>query len=142
MDKDDAVDLLEALLNEDQQQATEILEKLDPSDREELNRLLTYKEDSAGALMNTEFVSIPEKLTVDALQRYRQAAPSESDAAFYLFIVNDYNQIKGVIGVENYCLLIKNAIGDEITTNQSQCRSIRKMSLISFKISVHCITGC
>ena len=105
MDKDDAVDLLEALLNEDQSQATEILEKLDYNDREELNRLLTYKEDSAGALMNTEFVSIPEKLTVkDALIRYKQAAPSESDAAFYLFIVNDYNQIKGVISVRKLLL--------------------------------------
>ena len=50
--------------------------------------------------MTTTFVAIPEKLTVfDALKHYRSIAPNESDAAFYLFIVNEFNQIKGVISV-------------------------------------------
>ena len=40
----------------------------------------------------------------DALLRYKKAAPSESDAAFYLFIVNDYNQIKGVISIRKLLL--------------------------------------
>ena len=37
MDKDDAVDLLEALLNQDEEQAKTILGKMDPGDQLELN---------------------------------------------------------------------------------------------------------
>ena len=100
MEKDDAVDLLEALLDEDQLKAKQILNKLDVDDQIQLNRLLTYKEDSAGTLMTTDFVSIPEKLTVrEALDLYKEKAPDETDAAFYLFIVNEHDQIKGVISI-------------------------------------------
>ena len=105
MDKDDAVDLLEALLDEDQDRAKDVLGKMDVEDQIELNQLLNYKDDSAGALMTTAFVAIPEKLTVfDALKRYRVISPDESDAAFYLFIVNEFNQIKGVISVRKLLL--------------------------------------
>ena len=44
MDKDDAVDLLEALLNEDQSPSNRDFRKAGLNDQEELNRLLTYKE--------------------------------------------------------------------------------------------------
>ena len=118
MDKDDAVDLLEALLNEDHGQATAILDKLPLEDQEELNRLLTYKEDSAGALMNTEFIEIPENLHVrDALIRYKKASPSDSDAAFYLFIVNNYNQIKGVISLRKLLLAEPDSLVSDIRNN-------------------------
>ena len=115
MDKDDGVDLLEALLDEDQGKAKEILKKMDLDDQIELNKLLNYKEDSAGALMNTDFVSIPEKLqTKQALKRYKELSPKESDAAFYLFIVNEFNQIKGVISVRKLLLADPDALVSEI----------------------------
>ncbi|MEK9727654.1 MAG: magnesium transporter [Candidatus Margulisiibacteriota bacterium] len=115
MDKDDGVDLLEALLDENQDKAKEILSKMDMDDQIELNKLLNYKEDSAGALMNTEFVSIPEKLYVkEALKNYIDKSPKESDAAFYLFIVNEFNQIKGVISIRKLLLANPDILVSEI----------------------------
>ncbi len=105
MDKDDGVDLLEALLDQDEPKAQDILSKMDVQDQIELNRLLNYPEGSAGALMTTAFVSIPERLTVqDALSMYRTLAPIEHDASFHLFIVNQHQQIQGVISLRKLLL--------------------------------------
>lgn len=118
MDKDDGVDLLEALLDEDKSKAQQILDKMDVEDQIELNRLLNYKNDSAGTLMTTEFVSIPEKLSVSAaLSLYKEKSPIENDAAFYLFIVNEHHQIQGVISLRKLLLsppddLVKNIRND------------------------------
>ena len=118
MEKDDAVDLLEALLDEDQLKAKQILNKLDVDDQIQLNRLLTYKEDSAGTLMTTDFVSIPEKLTVrEALDLYKEKAPDETDAAFYLFIVNEHDQIKGVISIRKLLLSSPDSLVKNIRNN-------------------------
>tara|TARA_A100001015_G_C15031898_1_gene733784 strand:- start:2044 stop:3432 length:1389 start_codon:yes stop_codon:yes gene_type:complete len=118
MEKDDAVDLLEALLDEDQSKAKQILTKMDLNDQIELNRLLNYKDDSAGALMTTDFVTIPEQLTVkEALTLYQKKSPKESDAAFYLFIVNGHNQIKGVISIRKLLLAPGEILVKEVRNN-------------------------
>ena len=89
MDKDDAVDLLEALLDKDKDSAQDLLNRMDLDDQIQLKRLLSYQEDTAGGLMNPDYVSIPEMLTVEgALEKYRQISPDKKDTAFYLFIVN------------------------------------------------------
>ena len=105
MDKDDAVDLLDALLNEDKENTQNILSKMDIEDQIELSKLLKYTGDTAGTLMTTDFISIPEKLTVkEALALYKEKMPKENDAAFYLFIVNENNQIQGVISLRKLLL--------------------------------------
>ena len=118
MDKDDGVDLLEALLDEDEEKAQQILSKMDMDDQIQLNRLLTYKEDSAGTLMTTDFVSIPEQLTVkDALDLYKKKSPEENDMAFYLFIVNEYDQIKGVISIRKLLLAPSDSLVKDVRNN-------------------------
>lgn len=115
MDKDDGVDLLEALLDEDKDKAQQILNKMDVEDQIQLSRLLTYKEASAGALMTTDFISIPEKLTVnEALDVYKQKSPKENDLAFYIFIVNEYGQIQGVISIRKLLLAKPNTLVKDV----------------------------
>ena len=118
MDKDDAVDLLEALLNQDEEQAKTILGKMDPSDQLELNRLLAYEEHSAGALMTTDFITIPEKLTVkEAITLYKIASPQKNNTGFYLFIVNEYQEIKGVISIRKLLLAPLDGLVKDIRNN-------------------------
>tara|TARA_A100001015_G_scaffold82410_1_gene91394 strand:+ start:365 stop:1753 length:1389 start_codon:yes stop_codon:yes gene_type:complete len=118
MDKDDGVDLLEALLDEDKGKAQQILSKMDMDDQIQLNRLLTYKEDSAGTLMTTDFVSIPEKLSVkEALDLYKEKSPKENDSAFYLFIVNEHDQIQGVISIRKLLLAPSDSLVKDVRNN-------------------------
>lgn len=55
-----------------EQTSEEILEEMEPEPKTEVEELLEYKEDSAGGLMNTEFVALPSHATVaDAMQALR-----------------------------------------------------------------------
>lgn len=47
-----------------EQTSEEILEEMEPEPKTEVQELLEYKEDSAGGLMNTEFVALHEDATV------------------------------------------------------------------------------
>jgi len=52
-----------------EQTSEEILDEMEPEPKTEVQELLEYKEDSAGGLMNTEFIALPENATVaDAME--------------------------------------------------------------------------
>lgn len=67
LDTDDAVYLIEDLEESDRQ---DILKKVPRSERDALNRALDYPEDTAGRLMQTEFVAIPGFWTVDKTVKF------------------------------------------------------------------------
>ncbi len=69
MSPDDAADLLMKL---DQDRRPRILELLPEPEREQVRRLLRYNPKTAGGLMSTEFVAMPDTTTVrDAIERLR-----------------------------------------------------------------------
>ena len=67
---DDAVDLVEEM---PANVVKRILRHSDPEMRKSINEILKYPEDSAGALMNTEFLDLKRDMTVsDAFRRIRR----------------------------------------------------------------------
>jgi Mg/Co/Ni transporter MgtE len=55
-----------------QQTSEDILEEMEQEPKNEVQELLEYKENSAGGLMNTEFVALPENATVaDAMEKLK-----------------------------------------------------------------------
>jgi magnesium transporter len=77
LDTDDAVQLLEDLEPEDQRA---ILAEMEPEDRAAIESALAYPEETAGRLMQREFVAVPEHMTVGGLIDYlreRDELPTE-----------------------------------------------------------------
>lgn len=69
MDPSEAADVIEEL---EEGVAAEIIEELEPETQSEVNELLEFEDDSAGRLMRTEFIAVPESATVgDALRALR-----------------------------------------------------------------------
>ncbi len=92
MDKDDAADLLESLYEADEIHASDIIRALKPDDAQDLQTLLSYSESTAGAIMTSDFVQIPENLTVaEALEEFRRQNPPQDESSFYIYITS-YNQ--------------------------------------------------
>jgi magnesium transporter len=115
MEADDAVDLLEELLLENEEEAEKILEALPKEDAADIKELLAYKEDSAGAIMNPEFLSIPENLTVaQALIRFKKLDPPTSEVSFYIFVVNEENKLVGYTTLRNLVMTPANTDIKEI----------------------------
>ena len=68
MSPDEAADVLAEL---EEETSEEILEEMEPEPKTEVRELLEFDEDSAGGLMNTEYVALPETATVaDAMARF------------------------------------------------------------------------
>jgi CBS domain-containing protein len=69
MSPDEAADILNEL---EQETSDEILEEMESSPKTEVRELLDFKEDTAGGLMNTEYVSLHDNASVmDALAALR-----------------------------------------------------------------------
>jgi len=98
MTPDDRVDVLEEL---EEERAEEILAEIAPEARRETEKLLTYAPDSAGGLMTTEFVQVPETLTVDeALLNVRRIARAGRREAMHAVYVTDaQGALRGVMSL-------------------------------------------
>jgi len=102
MDPDDAADLIEELQDTDETKAQEIIHALPQSDADDIQELLTYKPDSAGSIMTSQHISIPENLTVkSALTHIKKQNPPDSEIAFYIFITDKAHRLLGYTTLRN-----------------------------------------
>lgn len=85
METDDAVHILEDLDSQSQQ---EILEELPQDIRQEVEESLTYPEESAGRLMRTTVVAVPEAWTVGETIDYLRAAEELPEFFYILYTVD------------------------------------------------------
>lgn len=94
MAPDEAADVL-AELEEDTSE--EILEEMEHQPKADVEELLEFEEDTAGGMMNTEFVSLPEAATVaDALKALR-AHEELLESLNTLFLVDSNEELKGSV---------------------------------------------
>ncbi len=96
MSTDDRADLVEALPEEIREQVMALMDKEDAEDIEEL---LQYEADSAGGIMSPDFLAMAETLKVsEAIQQVQQLS-EEAVMAFYIYVVDDANLLKGVLSL-------------------------------------------
>lgn len=94
MSSDEAVDLLSELPQED---ARELLTRIE--DTEEIEGLLKFAEDTAGGLMTTEYIALPENMNVEeAIIRLREIA-AEVETAYYIYVIDEENLLIGVLSL-------------------------------------------
>jgi len=93
--EDHAAYLLSVLPEE---KRTSILAQLDPQRERRLVQLLSYPEDSAGRIMDTQVFTIPSHLTSQqAIDYLRQKAPEQS--LYYVYCVDEMNRLYGVLSL-------------------------------------------
>jgi magnesium transporter len=79
------------------EQAQRVLELMPDEESDEIEGLLEYPEDSAGGLMTTELIAVPEHLTAEqALERIRESGIDPEGAA-YVYVVDDAHRLAGVV---------------------------------------------
>ena len=94
LDTDDALYLIEDMEKSEQE---EILSKVSKQDRAALNRALDYPEHSAGRLMQTEFVAVPEFWTVGQTIDHVRVAKDIPDDFVEIYVVDPGFHLKGVL---------------------------------------------
>ena len=97
---DDAADLLDVL---DEERRARVLEILGAAQGAKLESLLEGEEETAGSLMNTEFLALDEDLTVaDAIEAIRQYPRKES--FFYVYCIDSEQHLVGVLSLRSLIL--------------------------------------
>jgi magnesium transporter len=100
---DDAADLLDFI---DEERRARILEILGATQSAKLESLMEGEEETAGSLMNTEFLALDEELTVaQAIEAIRQYPRKES--FFYVYCVDADQHLVGVLSLRS--LILANA---------------------------------
>jgi magnesium transporter len=101
MASDNRVDLLKNL---DPQVVEELLPLVAKAERHEIAMLLSYPESSAGAVMTTEYASLPANMTVSqALEKLRAEAP-DSEMIYYIYVVDDDRHLLGFVSLRDLIL--------------------------------------
>ena len=92
MELDDLADLLADL---PEAVTLQVLQSFDHQDRERLQQVLAYDEESAGGLMNVDIVTVRPDVTLDVVARYLRAHGNIPDGTDSIFVVNRNNEYVG-----------------------------------------------
>lgn len=94
MSPHEAADLLAEL---EEQTTEDILEQMEPEPKSDVEELLEFREDSAGGLMNTEYVALPEDATVEDAIHALKADEEILDTLNTIFLVDENGMLKGAV---------------------------------------------
>lgn len=110
MPHDDRADLVRRL---DEDHVEEILRGLAQTEREDIRRLVSYEPGTAGAVMTTDYATLPPNINVlEANARIRQQAP-DRETINYLYVIDGDRRLVGVVTLRSIFLARPSArIGD------------------------------
>lgn len=98
LDYDDATDIISQLDEEDQQ---EILEDIDEEDASNIRALLSYPEDTAGGIMNSEVIKVNiNQNKKDALEDIIRQS-EEMEEFYTIYVVDNDNMLRGILSVKS-----------------------------------------
>ena len=147
---DDTVDVLEEM---PANVVDRLLMATDEEKRRQINQLLQYPEDSAGSVMNVDYIALRKEMTVaDAILRIRQVGLNRE--TIYTCYVTEKKKLIGVVDVKELLTTSESKLIEEImdtnmlyaqTTDDQEdaARTITKYGLIALPIVDHemCMVG-
>ncbi|OGI50864.1 MAG: magnesium transporter [Candidatus Muproteobacteria bacterium RIFCSPHIGHO2_12_FULL_60_33] len=92
LDTDDIADLIPDLSDE---VIAEILFALDKQDRQRLDAVLSYPDDTAGGLMNVDAITVRENITLEVVLRYLRRRDELPEHTNRLFVVDRSDRLAG-----------------------------------------------
>lgn len=93
MPSDDAVALLSLL---DDELSDQILAKMQKEESDNVEQQMSYGEDSAGALMVTDFVALEEEVKSKEVIEALQNKYLDVEMPFYIYVIDEYGKLVGV----------------------------------------------
>ncbi|NRA23044.1 MAG: magnesium transporter [Oleispira sp.] len=115
LDTDDVADLLQQL---PKHVSNDVLRSMDSEDRSRLEAVLSYPEDSAGGLMNTDAVTVRPDITLDVVLRYLRRHRSLPEMTDNLLVVNRNHEFIGTLAINKLLVSdLKQTVREVMTTD-------------------------
>ncbi|MDW2151165.1 CBS domain-containing protein, partial [Vibrio sp. 378] len=96
MDTDDVAYVLRSLPDD---LSREVLSQMDSADRARVETALSYPEDTAGGLMNTDVITIRGDVDVDVVLRYLRMKGELPEATDALYVIDDESKLIGELPI-------------------------------------------
>ncbi|MCC7517263.1 MAG: magnesium transporter [Pseudomonadales bacterium] len=96
LDDDDIADILENLPDA---VIEEVLSSMNEQDRQRVEQILSYDDDTAGRLMNTDTITIRPRVTLDVVLRYLRMHKELPPTTDCVFVVNNDDQLVGLLPI-------------------------------------------
>jgi Mg2+ transporter MgtE len=101
MSPDEAADLLAELPEGRSQELLKLMEK---DEAEDVRKLLAYPDDSAGGIMNTEFLAIPTNQTAAQVVEFLRETSEEAETVYYIYVIEEDGTLVGVFSLRSLVL--------------------------------------
>ena len=98
LELDEVVDILQVL---PEQKTENILSAMSQRDRQRIQEVLEYPEDSAGGLMNTDIISVRPKHNLEVVMRYLRAQRELPKNTDQIFVVSRENKYLGSLPISS-----------------------------------------
>jgi magnesium transporter len=142
MPPDERADLFKLMPDELRE---EILPALAHAEREDIRRLTSYEEGTAGAVMTSDYATLSQEFTVrEAIDWLRKVAPN-SETIYYAYVLDEARRLIGFVSLKDLILARLDAKIDKIIhtdfiyarVNEDQeiaARKIQKFNLIALPV--------
>lgn len=94
LEADDLADILQQL---PQQVSSQVLQAMDEQDRQRVESILSYDEDTAGGLMNTDTITVRPSHTLELVLRYLRRHESIPEMTDSILVVNRDDELLGIL---------------------------------------------
>jgi magnesium transporter len=142
LEADDRVALMQSLPNETRQR---LLAQLDREARADIERLSIYRPGTAGSVMNTDVVTLPEELTVEAAIERLRAVAAVRETIYYNYVTDPHGKLLGIVSLRDLLLSSpETPLGDMMSTDvvavwvdddqEQVARKIREYDLIAIPV--------
>ncbi|MBN1489074.1 MAG: magnesium transporter [Phycisphaerae bacterium] len=140
---DDRADLVQHL---DPQVAEQILPLVAKAEREDIRKLTSYAEGTAGALMSSDYATLRPDMTVSqALEQIRLQAPTK-ETIYYIYVVDDQHRLIGFVSLKDLILArpaqwVRDVMHEDVIradVNEDQepvARKIEKYDLLAIPVT-------
>lgn len=81
-----------------------VLKNTTKENRDIINKLLSYPENSAGSIMTTEFIDIKQELTVDEAFKKIKKKATDAETVGTIFVTDSKRKIQGVLSIKDLIL--------------------------------------
>lgn len=123
LDTDDIADILQQL---PEAVIQEVLESMDGQDRVRVEKVLSYPEDTAGGMMNTDPVTVRPDITIDVVLRYLRMHRSLPDMTDQLLVVSRKDELIGSLPINK--LLVSN--------HSTTVREVMETDMVSIHVNL------
>jgi len=144
MDSDDATDIIGDLEDD---KAEDVLEQMEAEDSSEVKELLNYPEDSAGGIMQKEYVTVKAADSINrAVEIIREEAP-DNEHLYHVWVTDDSGRLQGIVSLKKIIVALNTpsvimadimsteVISVTVDTDREEVASImRKYDLVSIPV--------